>query len=63
MLKPILLGSAMLIAIPAFAQTASAASFGTIPSSAIASSACASISNQIRNLVSGAQMLAIWGRE
>jgi hypothetical protein len=33
-----------------------------MPSSAIASSACASISNQMRNLVSGAQMLLISGR-
>jgi hypothetical protein len=44
-------------------HTASAASFGTIPSSAMASSACASISNQIRKRASGAQMLLICGRE
>jgi hypothetical protein len=45
------------------AQTASAASRGTTPRSAIASSACASISNQIRSRVSGAQIAAIAGRE
>ena len=36
-----------------FSQTLAAASFGTRPSSAIASSACASISNQMRNFVCG----------
>ncbi len=44
-------------------QTASAAEAGTIPRSTMASSACASISNQIRYLVSGAQISAISGRE
>ncbi len=39
------------------------ASFGITPSSACASQACASISNQMRNLVSGAQIAAISGRE
>ena len=40
-----------------------AASFGTMPSSAIASAACASISNQMRNRVSGDQIAVISGRE
>ncbi len=44
-------------------QTFFAASFGMMPSSAIAVAACASISNQMRNLVSGDQIAAISGRE
>ncbi len=44
-------------------QTASAFSLGMTPRSAIASQACASISNQMRNLVSGDQMATISGRE
>ena len=43
-------------------QTVFAASFGTVPSSAIASSACASISNQIRKRFSGSQMAVMAGR-
>ena len=39
-----------------------AADFGITPSSAWASQACASISNQIRNLFSGSQMVVISGR-
>jgi hypothetical protein len=39
------------------------ASFGTTPSSASASVACASISNQMRNRFSGAQMAVMAGRE
>ena len=44
-------------------HTAAAASFGTVPSSAMASSACASISNQMRKRVSGAQTATMSGRE
>ena len=44
-------------------QIASAASFGMTPSSARASAAWASISNQMRKRVSGSQMLTISGRE
>ena len=44
-------------------QIAWAASLGMIPSSAMASQACASISNQMRKRFSGAQMAAICGRE
>ena len=44
-------------------QTASAAAFGITPSSAWASAACASISNQMRKRVSGAQISTISGRE
>ena len=40
-----------------------AASFGMMPSSAIASAACASISNQMRKRVWGSQIAAISGRE
>ena len=40
-----------------------AAAFGTMPSSAIASAACASISNQMRNRVSGDQIATMSGRE
>ena len=43
-------------------HTALAASFGMTPSSACASQACASISNQMRNLFSGSQMAVISGR-
>ena len=43
-------------------QTPRAASCGTTPSSAMASVACASISNQMRKRVSGDQMAAISGR-
>ena len=42
-------------------QIARAASFGMTPSSAMASQACASISNQMRKRFSGAQMAAICG--
>ncbi len=44
-------------------QIACAASLGMIPSAAMASQACASISNQMRKRFSGAQMAAIGGRE
>ncbi len=44
-------------------RSSPAASFGMMPSSAIASAACASISNQMRKRVSGDQMAAISGRE
>ena len=44
------------------AQMVLAASFGITPSSAWASAACASISNQILKRVSGSQMAAISGR-
>ena len=40
-----------------------AASFGMMPSSAMASAACASISNQMRKRVSGDQIAVISGRE
>ncbi len=40
-----------------------AAALGMMPSSAMASAACASISNQMRNLVSGDQIAVIAGRE
>ena len=40
-----------------------AASFGMMPSSAMASAACASISNQMRNLVFGDQIAVISARE
>ena len=43
----------------AFSQIFAAASFGTTPSSASASVACASISNQMRNRVCGSQIWAI----
>jgi hypothetical protein len=43
-------------------QIVSAASRGTTPSSARAVVACASISNQTRNLVSGDQMATMSGR-
>ena len=45
------------------AQIFFAAAFGIMPSSAMASAACASISNQMRNRVSGVQIAAICGRE
>ena len=45
------------------AQIFLAAAFGTMPSSAMASAACASISNQMRKRVSGDQIAAISGRE
>ncbi len=45
------------------AHTVSAADFGTTPISAMASRACASISNQMRNLVSGDQIAVMAGRE
>ena len=45
------------------AQMVSAADFGMTPSSASASQACASISNQMRNRVSGSQMATMAGRE
>ena len=43
-------------------QIALVASLGMIPSSAMASQACASISHQIRKRLAGAQMAAICGR-
>ncbi len=43
-------------------QMAAAASFGIMPISAMAEAACASISNQMRKRVSGAQIFAISGR-
>ncbi len=46
-----------------FSQIVLAALFGMTPSSAMASAACASISNQMRNRVSGDQMATISGRE
>ena len=46
-----------------FSQIVFAASFGIMPSSAMASAAWASISNQMRNRVSGDQIAAICGRE
>jgi hypothetical protein len=46
-----------------FSQIFLAASFGMMPSSAMLSAACASISNQMRNLVSGDQIAVISGRE
>ena len=45
------------------AQIVLAASFGMTPSSAMASAACASISNQMRKRVSGDQIAAMSGRE
>ena len=45
-----------------FRQSALAASLGITPSAAWASLACASISNQIRNLFSSAQIAVISGR-
>ena len=45
-----------------FSQSLAAASFGTTPNSARASVAWASISNQMRNLVSGDQIAVISGR-
>ena len=47
----------------AFSQIVQAASFGMIPSSAMASAACASISNQMRKRVWGSQIAVISGRE
>ena len=45
-----------------FSHSALAAAAGISPSSAMASQACASISNQMRNRFSGSQILAISGR-
>jgi hypothetical protein len=50
------------VAFLALAQIVFAASFGIVPSSASASAACASISNQILKRVWGSQMEAISGR-
>ena len=50
-------------ALPPFSQIAFAASFGMTPSLASASQACASISNQMRNRVSGDHTAVISGRE
>ena len=50
------------VAFLALAQIVLAASFGMTPSSASASAACASISNQILKRVWGSQMEAISGR-
>ena len=44
-------------------RSPAAAAFGITPSSACASAACASISNQMRNFVSGDQIATISGRE
>ncbi len=44
-------------------QTASAFAFGITPRAACASQAWASISNQMRNFVSGDQMATMSGRE
>ena len=44
-------------------QIAWVASLGMIPNSAMASQACASISNQMRKRFSGLQMAAMAGRE
>ena len=49
-------------ALEPFSQTTAAASLGTTPSSARALVAWASISNQMRNFVSGDQMAVISGR-
>ena len=54
--------SAAMAALPPV-QIASAAALGMMPSSAMASQACASISNQMRKRFSGAQIAAICGRE
>ena len=51
------------LALPPLSQIFFAAAFGTMPSSAMASAACASISNQMRKRVSGDQIAAISGRE
>ena len=50
------------LALEPLSQMTLAASFGIRPSSAMAEAACASISNQMRKRVSGAQMRAISGR-
>ena len=50
-------------ALPPFSQIVFAASFGMTPSSASASQAWASISNQMRKRVSGDQTAVISGRE
>jgi hypothetical protein len=50
------------VAFEPLSQTVSAACLGTTPRSASAVVAWASISNQIRNLVSGDQMATISGR-
>ena len=52
-----------LAALRPLSQIFFAASFGTMPSSAMASAACASISNQMRKFVSGDQIAAMSGRE
>ena len=49
--------------LPALSQIASALSCGITPSSAIASQACASISNQMRNRVCGSHTATMSGRE
>ena len=51
------------IALAPPSQMALAEAFGMMPASAMASQACASISNQMRKRFSGAQMAAICGRE
>ena len=50
------------LALEPLSQMILAASLGIRPSSAMAEAACASISNQMRKRVSGAQMAAICGR-
>jgi hypothetical protein len=51
------------VALPPRSQIVLAADFGMTPRSASASAACASISNQMRNFVSGDQIATISGRE
>ena len=50
------------LALEPLSQMALAALSGIRPSSAMAEAACASISNQMRKRVSGAQIWAIWAR-
>ena len=50
------------VALPPLSQIFFAAALGTMPSSAMASAACASISNQMRKRVCGDQIAAISGR-
>jgi hypothetical protein len=54
--------STLKVAFLALAQIVFAASLGIVPSSASASAACASISNQILKRVCGSQIEAISGR-
>ena len=50
------------VALRPLSQIVFAAAFGTMPSFAMASAACASISNQMRKRVCGSQIAAISGR-